>query len=106
MKPRYILAPQAARDLVDIWRNIGRKAATKQSTAWYPAFAASFSIWRNSRTAVTGYMSSPQPKHDSSPRTRILLIYRPATKPLQIIAILHAHRDVAKILASGCPDKP
>jgi antitoxin ParD1/3/4/toxin ParE1/3/4 len=28
-----------------------------------------------------------------------LIVYRPETKPLQIVAILHAHRDVAKILA-------
>ena len=27
-----------------------------------------------------------------------LIVYRPETKPLQIVAILHAHRDVAKIL--------
>ncbi|MGI8746356.1 MAG: type II toxin-antitoxin system RelE/ParE family toxin [Bryobacteraceae bacterium] len=27
-----------------------------------------------------------------------LIVYRPKTKPLQIVAILHAHRDVAKIL--------
>jgi len=25
-------------------------------------------------------------------------VYRPETKPLQIVAILHGHRDVAKIL--------
>jgi antitoxin ParD1/3/4/toxin ParE1/3/4 len=27
-----------------------------------------------------------------------LIVYRPETTPLQIVAILHAHRDVAKIL--------
>jgi antitoxin ParD1/3/4/toxin ParE1/3/4 len=27
-----------------------------------------------------------------------LIVYLPATKPLQIVAILHAHRDVAMIL--------
>src|SRR5580700_9594621 len=27
-----------------------------------------------------------------------LIVYRPETEPLQIVAILHAHRDVAKIL--------
>jgi antitoxin ParD1/3/4/toxin ParE1/3/4 len=27
-----------------------------------------------------------------------LIVYRPETKPLQIVAILHARREVAKIL--------
>jgi len=27
-----------------------------------------------------------------------LIVYRPATKPLQIVSVLHGHRDVGQIL--------
>jgi len=33
-----------------------------------------------------------------------LIFYRPTTRPLQIVAILHGHRDVAKALAKR-PDE-
>jgi plasmid stabilization system protein ParE len=97
MRPRYILAPQAARDLVQIWRYI-KKEGSKETAAQVEsvirdkfAYLAEFpggGHWRRDLT-------------DAEVRFSVysyLIVYRPETKPLQIVAILHAHRDVAKIL--------
>jgi plasmid stabilization system protein ParE len=98
MKPRFILAPQAARDLVQIWRYI--KKESSQATADRVesvirrkfVFLADFpqgGHWRRDLTASEVRFLAVY---------SYLIIYRPETKPLQIVAILHAHRDVTKIL--------
>ena len=64
---------------------------------WNPSSAASLVIWRISEgghgrrdltSADVRFLSVYS----------YLIVYRPETKPLQIVAILHAHRDVAKFL--------
>ncbi len=98
MKRRYILAPQAARDLVQIWRYIKNESSQETADRVESVIRSKFVYladfpggghWRRDLTeaevrflAVYSY----------------LIVYRPETKPLQIVAILHAHRDVAKIL--------
>ena len=67
MKRRYILAPEAARDLVQIRRYL--KKESNQETA---------------------------DRVKSVIRSKI--VYRPHMKPLQVAAILHGHRNVAKLL--------
>lgn len=59
---RYILAPEAALDLVQIWRYV-----KKNNVRFF---------------AVYEY----------------LIVYRPDTKPVQVVSILHGHRDVEQIL--------
>ena len=98
MKRRYILAPQAARDLVDIWRYI--KKESSQETA-----DRIESVIRNKFLYLAAFPHGGHWRHDlTSAEVRFLsvysylIVYRPETKPVQIVAILHAHRDVAKIL--------
>ena len=99
MKPRYILAPQAARDLVEIWSYImkesNRETADRVESVIRSKFLylASFPNGGHSRPDLT----SVDVRFFSV--YSYLIVYRPETKPLQIVAILHAHRDVAKILA-------
>jgi plasmid stabilization system protein ParE len=98
MRSRYILAPQAARDLVQIWRYI--KKESSQETADHVesvirgkfVYLAEFpggGHWRRDLTAAEVRFFSVY-SH--------LIVYRPETRPLQIVAILHARRDVSAIL--------
>jgi antitoxin ParD1/3/4/toxin ParE1/3/4 len=98
MKRRYILAPQAARDLVQIWRYI--KKESSQETADRVE-----SVIRSKFAYLADFPGGGHRRHDlTEAEVRFLavysylIVYRPETKPLQIVAILHAHRDVAKIL--------
>jgi plasmid stabilization system protein ParE len=98
MKRRYILAPQAARDLVHIWRYI-RDESTQQTADRVESVIRSKFIyladfpngghWRRDLTAAHVRFFSVY---------SYLIVYRPETKPLQIVAILHGSRDVANIL--------
>ncbi|SPF55190.1 Plasmid stabilization system [Candidatus Sulfopaludibacter sp. SbA4] len=99
MRRRCILAPQAARDLAQIWRYLKKESG--QETAdriesiirdkiAFLAEAPGIGHWRRDLTtadvrffAVYSY----------------LIVYRPETKPLQVVSILHARRDVERILA-------
>ena len=99
MKRRYILAPQAARDLAQIWRYLkkesGRETADRIEAVILGKVAAlaetpGIGHWRRDLTdrdvrffGVYSY----------------LIVYRPETKPLQVVSILHARRDVERILA-------
>jgi antitoxin ParD1/3/4 len=98
MKRCYLLAPQAARDLVQIWRYI--KNESSQETADRVE-----SVIRNKFAYLAGFPQGGHWRRDlTSAEVRFLavysylIVYRPETNPLQIVAILHAHRDVAKIL--------
>jgi plasmid stabilization system protein ParE len=96
---RYILAPEAALDLVEIWRYLKNKAGVEiaerveraiREKIVFPASMPGAGHWRRDLTdepvrffAVYSY----------------LIVYRPETKPLQVVAILHGSRDVERILS-------
>ena len=98
MKRRYILAPQAARDLVQIWRYIKKESSEETADRVESVIRSKFAYladfpngghWRRDLTeAAVRFLSVYS----------YLIVYRPETKPLQIVAILHARRDVARIL--------
>jgi plasmid stabilization system protein ParE len=99
MKRRYILAPQAARDLVDIWRYLKEESSKEtadrvesviRSKFVYLADFSSGGHWRRDLTSAEVRFLSVY---------SYLIVYRPETKPLQIVAILHSRRDVATLLA-------
>ena len=98
MKRRFILAPQAARDLVDIWRYLckegGRETADRVESVFREKFLylAEFPGGGHFRRDLTNadvrFFSIYS----------YLIVYRPETKPLQVVAILHGNRDVTKLL--------
>src|SRR5215472_17176209 len=97
MKRRYVLAPQAARDLVQIWRYL--KTESSEDTANRVE-----SIIRDKFVYLSEFPGGGHWRRDlTSADVRFfsvysyLIVYR-ETKPLQIVAILHGSRDVAKIL--------
>lgn len=98
MKRRYILAPQAARDLVEIWRYIKQESSQEMADRVESVIRSKFAYlaefpngghWRRDLTQAPVRFFSVY---------SYLIVYRAETKPLQIIAILHGRLDVAKIL--------
>jgi plasmid stabilization system protein ParE len=99
MKRRYILAPQAARDLIAIWRYLKKESSEEtadrvesviRSKFVYLADVPGGGHWRRDLTSADVRFFSVY---------SYLIVYRPETKPLQIVAVLHSHRDVAKLLS-------
>ena len=101
MKRRYILAPQAARDLVAIWRYLKRESNREtadrvesfiRSKVVLLADAPGIGHWRRDLTSANVRFF---------PVYSYLIVYRPETKPLQVVSIRHGKRDVEQILASS-----
>lgn len=99
MKQRYILAPEAVRDLAAIWRYI------KKGSSREVADRIEFAI----RDKIGFLADTPGARHRRSDLTSAyvkffavysyLIVYRPETKPLQVVSILHGNRDIERILA-------
>ncbi len=98
MKRRYVLAPEAAIDLVKIWRYIKRQSGEAMADRVESAI----------REQIVFLVANPGTGHwrkdltDEPVRFSLvysyLIVYRPTKKPLQIVAVLQARRDVEQIL--------
>jgi toxin ParE1/3/4 len=98
MRRRYVLAPEAAHDLIQIWRYIQKNTSLDMADRIeslirekivYLAERPHAGHWRRDLT--------DQPVK-FFPIYSYLIVYRPETKPLQVVAILHGRRDVEAIL--------
>jgi plasmid stabilization system protein ParE len=100
MKRRYVLAPEAALDLVQIWRYLKRESTEKiadrvdaviRDQIVLLARSPGIGHWRKDLTdeAVKFF-----------PVYSYLIVYRPDTKPLHVVAILQGRRNVEQILKS------
>lgn len=98
MRRRYVLAPEAARDLVQIWRHLEREAgpdvARRVETAirekiGFLAGSPGAGHWRNDLTNEHVKFLSVY---------SYLIVYRPESSPLQVVALIHGNRDVERIL--------
>ena len=96
---RYVLAPVAARDLAEIWRYLKRQSSKETADRIESmirekiAFLADFpgaGHWRRDLTSAPVRFFAVY---------SYLIIYRPGTKPRQVVSILHGNRDVERILA-------
>jgi toxin ParE1/3/4 len=98
MKGRYVLAPEAALDLVQIWRYIKKQSSVAVADRVEAAI----------RDKIVFLAGSPGTGHWRKnltddplkffPVYSYLIVYRPDTKPLQVVSILHGRRDVEQIL--------
>jgi toxin ParE1/3/4 len=98
MKRRYILAPQAVRDLVDIWRYLRDRSSEETASRVEVVIRSKFSY-------LAEFPEAGHSRHDlTSADVRFfavysyLIVYRPEKRPLQIVAILHGNRDVSAFL--------
>ena len=98
MSSRYILAPQAAHDLVEIWIYI--KSHSGEATADRVE-----SVIRDRIAFLCGSPGAGHWRKDLTDENvkffsvySYLIVYRPDTKPLQVVSVLHGRRDVETIL--------
>ena len=98
MRERYVLAPEAAFDLVEIWRYIKKQGSLEMADRVesvirdrivFLAANPGAGHWRKNLTDETVKFF---------PVYSYLIVYRPDTKPLQVVSILHGRRDVEQIL--------
>ena len=101
MTPRYLLATQAARDLVQIWRYAKREASQELADRVESAI-------RTKCVYLANFPGAGHWRHDLTPANvrffsvySYLIVYRPESEPLQVVTILHGSRDVAGILPQG-----
>jgi plasmid stabilization system protein ParE len=98
MSVRYLLAPEAARDLVEIWQYIKRHSSVEVADRAESVIRERVGFL--AKTPGAGHWS----KHLTDEPVKFfavysyLIVYRPETKPLQVVAILHGRRDVQRIL--------
>lgn len=98
MKRRYVLAPEAALDLVQIWRYIKKESSEKIADRVEAAI----------RDQIVSLAERPGIGHGRKDLTdgavkffpvySYLIVYRPDTKPLHVAAILQGRRDVQQVL--------
>jgi len=98
MSVRFVLAPQAALDLVAIWRYIKEQTSLTIADRVESAIREKMAFLAG--TPAAGHSRKDLTDEDVKffPVYSYLIVYRPQTKPLQIAAILHGRRDVERIL--------
>ncbi|MBZ5533814.1 MAG: type II toxin-antitoxin system RelE/ParE family toxin [Acidobacteriia bacterium] len=98
MKRRYVLAPEAAHDLAQIWRYI--KEQSNRSIADRVEGVIRDRIVFLSENPGAGH--SRKNLTDSAvkffPVYSYLIVYRSESKPLQVVSILHGRRELERIL--------
>ena len=99
MKP-FILTPWAEKDLSDIWDFI---ASDNVEAAERVLVAIERAIHKLSKSPRLGHWREElaDKRHRFLLVYSYLIVYRPETKPLQVIRVLHAARDVQSILGLG-----
>ncbi|HZS26919.1 MAG TPA: type II toxin-antitoxin system RelE/ParE family toxin [Candidatus Angelobacter sp.] len=98
MSVRYVLAPEAAADLVQIWRYIKKNSSILTADhvesvildkIVFLAANPGAGHWRKDLTDQTVRFFSVY---------SYLIVYRPDTQPLQVVSILHGRRNLEKVL--------
>ena len=93
----YVLTPLAEQDLIDIWDHIASAN-----------LRAAKRVLERLETAIAKLAERPRIGHfreDPADRRQrfflvysYLIVYRPESRPIQIVRILHAARDVRELL--------
>jgi toxin ParE1/3/4 len=98
MRARYVLAPEAALDLVQIWRYVKKQSNVAMADRVE-------SVIKDRIVFLAKTSNAGHPRKDLTaeavkfcPVYSYLIVYRPETKPLQVVSILHGRRDVEQIL--------
>jgi toxin ParE1/3/4 len=103
MTSRYILAPEAARDLIDILRYIENRSSLETANQVEAVIRNKFSFLAKNPGAGHQRKDLTQETVKFFPVYSYLVVYRPDTQPLQIVAVLHGHRDAKTNLQQRRP---
>jgi plasmid stabilization system protein ParE len=98
MKPRFVLSPEALEDLASIWDYMGAQSSVEIADRVESVI----------RDRILFLARNPQAGHQRKDLTDLpvrffpvysyLIVYRPETEPLQVVAVLHGRREVGKVL--------
>jgi antitoxin ParD1/3/4/toxin ParE1/3/4 len=98
MRPRYVLAPAAALDLFQIWRYIKKNSTIETADRVESVIRDRIGFLSEAPDAGHWRRDLTDESVKFFPVYSYLVVYRPETKPLQVVSVLHGHRDVGKIL--------
>jgi antitoxin ParD1/3/4/toxin ParE1/3/4 len=98
VKSRYVLAPEAASDLVDIWRYIKEQRSIQMADRVESVIRERIVFLTKTPGAGHWRKNLTDEPVKFFPVYSYLIVYRPDTKPLQVVSILHGRRDVEQIL--------
>jgi plasmid stabilization system protein ParE len=101
MRTPYRFTPTALNDLDDIWKYIAGNSVDSAIRVESTIFEACEGIARcpmlgSKRSEIT---SLPVRFWVVSRFPNYIIVYRPETQPLEIVAVLHAKRDIEQVLA-------
>jgi len=98
MSGRYVLAPEAASDLVQIWRYIKKQSSVAMADRVEAVILDKIAFLAENPGAGHWRRNLTERPVKFFPVYSYLIVYRPETKPLQIASILHGRRDLEQIL--------
>jgi len=98
MSGRYVLAPEAALDIVKIWRYIESQSSAETANRVESVIRDKILFLAGNPGAGHWRRNLTDQPVKFFPVYSYLIVYRPDTKPLQIVSILHGRRDVERIL--------
>ena len=98
MRRRYVLAPEAALDLVQIWRYIKKESSAKIADRVEAGIRDQIVSLAKSRGIGHWRKDLTDEAVKFFPVYSYLIVYRPDTKPLHVVAILQGRRDVQQVL--------
>ncbi|HSY30379.1 MAG TPA: type II toxin-antitoxin system RelE/ParE family toxin [Verrucomicrobiae bacterium] len=94
MSARYVLAPQAALDLFEIWHFIEEHSSRATADHVEASSERSLFSWLPHRRPDTTGGNLTEHNVKFFPVYSYLIVYRPQTNLLQVVSILHGRRDV------------
>jgi antitoxin ParD1/3/4/toxin ParE1/3/4 len=100
MRARYLFAPEAATDLVQIWRYIKKQSSMEMADRVESVILDRIRFLAENPGAGHWRRNLTEQPVKFFPVYSYLIVYRPDTKPLQVVSILHGRRDVEQILRS------
>jgi antitoxin ParD1/3/4/toxin ParE1/3/4 len=98
MRGRYLFAPEAAVDLVQIWRYIKKQSTVEMADRVESVIRDRIGFLAKNPGAGHWRKNLTNQSVKFFPVYSYLIVYRPDTNPLQIVSILHGRRDLEKIL--------
>jgi plasmid stabilization system protein ParE len=98
MTALYVLAPEAAVDLVQIWRHIKKESSVIVTDRIESVIRGKIAFLAASPGAGHWRKNLTDQPVKFFPAYSYLIVYRPDTKPLQVVSILHGRRDIEQIL--------
>ena len=95
---RYELSRDAASDLSDIWNYVESRSDSSIADRLIAEIRTKMVFLSNAPAVGHRRSESTHPELRYFAVYSYLIVYRPMTKPLQIVSILHGMRDIERIL--------